>query len=73
MIGSEAVLMKLSFVPWNYSRFIPGAYEAGSRTLVKHAINFIEECILSMLTPLRLVPLIDIINRSVFFPVHIQY
>ena len=73
MIGSEAVLMKLSFVPWNYSRFIPGAYEAGSRTLVKHAINFIEECILSMLTPLRLVPVIYMVDSPVLFPVHIEY
>ena len=73
MIRNETVLMKFGFVARDYSRFRPSANEARPRALVKHAVDFIKECILSMLTPLRLVPLIDMINRSILFFVHIQH
>ena len=71
MIWHEAVLIELRLVLGNDPRLDPGAYEARSRALVKHAIDFFEEHILSPLTPLRLTHVVDVINRSIFFSVDV--
>ena len=71
MVWRETVLVELSLVLGNYPRFDSYAYEARPWAFVKHAENFFEEHVLGSLTPLRLAHTIEVIDRSIFFPLYV--